>query len=151
MRTLFKFLLRLARCTSGSALIEMTIIVPVAISLMAGAVDFGLAFSTQAIGSKSVRDAARFLGSLPAGTGCPGWAVTRAQYLVLYGKPSQGSAGTELITGWTNLGDVTATCAGSVVTVTATIPYNSIILASFLPIANTYTLSAQHKERQVGG
>ena len=61
MRTLFKFLLQLARSSSGSALVEMTIIVPVAISLMAGGVDFGWALSTQATGSKSVRDAARYL------------------------------------------------------------------------------------------
>ena len=49
----------------------MTIVVPVAISLMAGGVDFGLAFTTQATGSKSVRDAARYLGSLPAQWAAP--------------------------------------------------------------------------------
>ena len=63
MRSMFKFLLRFASCSSGSALVEMTIVVPVAISLMAGGVDFGLALSTQATGSKSVRDAARYLAN----------------------------------------------------------------------------------------
>ena len=52
MRSLFKLLARVARCTSGSALVEMTIVVPVAISLMAGGVDFGMAFATLATGSK---------------------------------------------------------------------------------------------------
>jgi hypothetical protein len=34
--------------------------------------------------------------------------------------------------------------------VTATFPYNSIILTKFLPIAGTYTLTSQHEEVQVG-
>ena len=159
MRSLFKFLLRFASCSSGSALVEMTIVVPVAISLMAGGVDFGLALSTQATGSKSVRDAARFLGSLRWAGGVPcSWptvggvsAHDAAKHLAVYG---QLTGGTALIGGWTT-SDVTVGCDSTTdpvtVTVSATFPYNSIIVATFLPIASTYTLRTQHKEPQVGG
>jgi Flp pilus assembly protein TadG len=140
IRSLFKFSTRLARCTSGSALVEMTIMAPILISLFAGAVDYGMFLSTQATLDKSVRDAARYLGSLPKnldGSRCPApsWAVTNAQNLVT--------------TGATNFAIDCTTYPGTVV-VSANLAYNSIILARFLPIASTFTLSTQHQERQVG-
>lgn len=147
MNSLLKLLLQLTRCTSGTALVEMTIILPVAISLMAGGVDFALALSTQTTADKSVRDAARYLGSLSATTGCPSWAIANAKNLAVTG---QLSGGTAIISGWQTT-QVSATCVGGVVTVAATVTYQSIILATFLPIAGTYTLSTQHEERQVGG
>jgi len=154
MKPLFNLFLRLARCSSGNAFVEMAIILPVAISLMAGGVDFGLWASTQATGSKSVRNAARYMGSLPTNIGCPGWAVQNAQYLAVYG---QMNAGTPLIPTW-QTSNVTVTCAPftdaegnavTTVTVRATFPYNSIMLATFLR-AGSLTLSTQHEELQVG-
>jgi Flp pilus assembly protein TadG len=147
MKSLFKFLLQLARCSSGSALAEMTIILPVAIALMAGGVDFGWWVSTQATGSKSLRDAARYLGSLPA-SDCNA-ATANAQNLAVYGS---FTAGTPLIPNW-QPSNVTVTCPATLssVTVSATFPYTPLILVKFLPIASTYTLSAQHVEPQVGG
>src|SRR5450631_3669781 len=71
MKPLFEFFLRLAHCSSGSALVETAIVVPVAISLMAGAVDFGMALSTQTTLSKSVRNAARYMASLPTSRVAP--------------------------------------------------------------------------------
>ena len=46
-------------------MVETTIYMPIVISLMVGGVDFGMAFSAHATVGKSVRDAARYLGSLP--------------------------------------------------------------------------------------
>jgi Flp pilus assembly protein TadG len=159
MKPLFEFFLRLAHCSSGSALLEMTIVVPVAISLMAGSVDFGLALSAQTTLSKSVRDAARYMASLPTSrvdpTGnplavyCSSWAIAKAKNLVVYGNFS--TAGKTLIPDWTtNGGTVSIDCSTPVTTVKAQVPYKSIILATFLPIASTFTLSAQHGEAQVG-
>jgi hypothetical protein len=133
----------------------MALIAPVAISLMAGAVDFAMALSTMATGGKSVYDAARYLASLPATAVCGGtpWGVSNAKNLAVYGN----IAGTDntLIAGWSTT-DVTVTytsgCTSSPlqafnITVTATFPYNSIILAGFLPMINsTYTMSATHQE-----
>src|SRR3974377_721518 len=120
MRSLFKFPLRLARCSSGSSLVEMTIILPVAISLMAGGVDFGWWVSTQATGSKSVRDAARYLATLPTSISvCSNaQAVTNAQSLAVYGKLG-GVDGTDtpLVPGWQMNGgtnnNVTISCSDS--------------------------------------
>ena len=150
MRSLVKTSLRLARCSSGNALVEMTIVVPVAISLMAGGVDFGLALTTQATASKSVRDAARYLGSLRASE-CND-QISNAQNIAVYGNLS--GTGTALVPNWDANGgannNVNITC-GSTIVVSAKIPYDSIILVSFLPISGTLTLSTQHEEPQLGG
>jgi Flp pilus assembly protein TadG len=150
MRSLVKYLLRFARCSSGNALVEMTIVVPVAISLMVGGVDFGLALTTQATASKSVRDAARYLGSLRASE-CTA-QIASAQNLAVYGNLA--GTGNPLVPNWNASGGtnnhVNITC-GSTIVVSANIPYTSIIGATFLPIESTYTLRTQHEEPQVGG
>jgi Flp pilus assembly protein TadG len=150
MRSLVKYLLRLARCSSGNALVEMTIVVPVAISLMVGGVDFGLALTTQATASKSVRDAARYLGSLRASE-CTA-QIASAQNLAVYGNLA--GSGNPLVPNWNASGGtnnhVNITC-GSTIIVSANIPYTPIIGATFLPIESTYTLRTQHEEPQVGG
>src|SRR5262245_31701514 len=107
MRSLIKCLVQLARCTSGSALVESTLVVPVAISLMIGMVGFGEGFRTWATASKSVRDAARYLGNLSflavtdSGgnwVGCPAWAVTDAKNLAVYGNIT--GSGSPLVPNW---------------------------------------------------
>jgi Flp pilus assembly protein TadG len=150
MRSLFQFLLQLARCSSGNALIEMTIVIPVALSLTAGGVDFGLALTTQATASKSVRDAARYLGSVRASE-CNSQIAT-AQNIAVYGNVN--GTGDALVPNWHGNGgtnnNVNITC-GSTIIVSAKIPYSSIILASFLPISSMLTLTTEHEEPQVGG
>lgn len=153
MKSPIKFMLRLAGDSTGSALVEMTIVVPVAISMMAGVVDFGMAFATQATGGKSVRDAGRYLSTLPSSAAC-GWGVANAKNLAVYGNLA--GTGSPLITGWAT-SNVTITtspanCATQPYTiiVTATIPYTSIMVASFLPISSTFTLTAQHEEPSLG-
>ena len=159
MKAVIKFFHRLGNCTSGSSLVEMAIVVPVAISLMAGGVDFGLALSTQATLSKSVRNAARFMASLPTSnidpvTGnpvkayCSDWAIAKTHNLVVYGNFR--AAGNTLISDWTNNGGtVSINCSTPVTTVQAQFPYKSNMLATFIPIASTFTLSARHDEVQV--
>src|SRR5450759_2163819 len=140
MKSLFKFLLRLARCSSGSALVEMTIVIPVAISLMAGGVDFGLWVSTQATGSKSVRDAARYLATLPTSISVCSNATAQAnaQSLAVYGKfGGVDGVDTPLVPGWQMNGgtnnNVTVTCSGSSVIVAAKFLYNCIIITPLVP------------------
>jgi Flp pilus assembly protein TadG len=146
MKSLCRSMAQLIRCTSGSALVEMTIVVPVAIALMAGAVDFGMAFSTQASLGKAARDAARYLAGLPTGAYCQNWAVTNAKSLVANIIPS-ATASVDCSPPNCPQNPPNQKC----VTVTATFPYKSLILAGFLPIASQYILSAQHEEIQVGG
>jgi Flp pilus assembly protein TadG len=144
MRSLVKLLVRLARCSSGNALVEMTIVVPVVISLMAGGIDFSMALTTQATAGKSIRDAARYLGSLRASE-CNGQIAT-AQNIAVYGNLS--GTGNALVPNWEANGgpnnNVTITC-GSIIVVSAKIPYDSITLLISI------TLSTQHEEPQLGG
>src|SRR5262249_40414463 len=112
MRSLLKLLLQVKRCSSGSALVEATLFVPVTISLMVGVVDFGWGFQTWATANKSVRDAARYLGSLPVSVventtthvwvGLPGWATTNAENLAVYGNTA--GSGSPLVPGWQKSG-----------------------------------------------
>jgi len=153
MKPPLKILARLAIDTTGSALVEMVIVVPLALAILAGAVDFGMAFATQATASKSVRDAARYLTTLPSSAVC-GWGVTNAKNLVVYGNGS--GSGSSLISGW-SVSNVTittspASCASTPMTiiVNATVPYTPIIVGSLFPIRSAFTLTAQHEEPWLG-
>ena len=165
MKRSFTHLSRLARDSSGTALVEMSIILPLAIALMAGVVDFGFALSAQATAAKSVREAARYLASLPASSCASAWATANAKNLAVSGNLT----GTPLlISSWNPLGatptgTITATCTNPtnsaacavptdqcIAIVSGTVPYQSIIIDSALPINSTFTLSVGHEEPQVG-
>jgi Flp pilus assembly protein TadG len=155
MTSLVELLSRLARCSSGSVLVEATIYMPIAISLMVGGVDFGMAFSAQATVEKSVRDAARFLASLPippisaTRLGCSTWAIAKAKNLAVYGNLS--GTGPALISGWQTGGgannQVNVDCSNAdKILVSAKAPYTTLMLGAVLPGVGTFTLSAQHEE-----
>jgi hypothetical protein len=156
MKRLYDIVSGLAGCKSGSALIEMTFVAPIAILLMVGAADFGRALFMQATASKSAHDASRYLGSLSKGAICnnPDWpeVLQKAQNLAVYGRLT-ARPGNELIPGWSP-SDVQAivdcTQSPPAITVTARVSYNFIMAASFLPMPSVIVLSATHEERQVG-
>jgi Flp pilus assembly protein TadG len=128
----------------------MIIVIPVAISLTAGGVDFGLALTTEATAGKSVRDAARYLGSVRASE-C-NRQIPNAQNIAVYGNLN--GTGDALVPNWDANGGVNNNVniiCGPTIVVSAKIPYRSLILASFLPISSTLTLSTEHEEPQVGG
>src|SRR3974377_1415201 len=129
MKAALKFFHPLGNCSSGTSLVKMAIVVPLAISFMAGGVDFGLALSAQATLSKSVRNAARFMASLPTSnidpvTGnpmkayCSDWAIAKTHNLVVYGNVS--ATGNTLISDWmTNGGGGSIKCATPLTTLEA--------------------------------
>src|SRR5215470_17006838 len=96
MTLLFKLLLRLARCSSGTAALEAALVMPVAILLMAGGVEFGRVYSVASTADKSMRDAARYLARMPCDGGLAGvctsaaaicgWGLTNAKNLAVYGN-----------------------------------------------------------------
>jgi Flp pilus assembly protein TadG len=156
MTSLVEFVSRLARCSFGSALVEATITIPLVISLMAGGVDFGMAFSAHATVGKSVRDAARYLGSLPPSVACTTWAIANAKNLAVYGKVSYAVGDSPLITGWQTDGgadnNVRVDCSAlPFIVVSAKVPYNILMLAAVLPGVGKLTLSTQHVEQSIGG
>ena len=156
---LINLLQRVLRCSSGSALLEATIVMPLIVSLMAGGVDFGLIMSTQATAKKSVRAAARYLATVPPTAVCT-WGLAKAQNMAVYGKinPISG-VDAPLIAGWSTnggpnnyvqLGPDTNCANPSVIQLQASAPYNSIFLSTILPNVTLWTLSVEHEERYVG-
>jgi Flp pilus assembly protein TadG len=113
MRLLRNVLLPLAHCTSGTASLEAAVILPIAISLMAGGIEFGRVYSVYSTADKSMRDAARYLARVcdPSSSGaCTSaaavcdWGLTDAANLAVYGKINPILTGNSkdqpLISGW---------------------------------------------------
>ena len=137
-------------------MVESAITLPLMISLMVGGVDFGMAFSTHATVGKSVRNAARYLGSLPTTAACSTWAIANAKNLAVFGKLSPGAGDSALISGWQTDGgtknNVTVDCSNPlVIVVSGRAPYSTLMLGAVLPGIGTITLSAQHEEQSIGG
>jgi len=160
---------------SGSAAVEMALVIPILLTLMLGAVDVGNYFLSEHVVDKAVRDASRFAARLPladyAGCSVPpgGVAEQQTQRIARYGDPS--GTGNARLAGWTadNMTTVTIACddgsggnswatqgiyadfpAGApVVTVSATVPYNSFFGALGLGKL-TANLTAQSQAAVIG-
>ena len=89
----------LVRCTSGAAALEAAMVIPVAIVLMAGGVEFGRLFTLYGTAAKSVRDATRYLARVPQANICDNWALNNAKNLAVYGTLDSTNAN-PLIPGW---------------------------------------------------
>ena len=136
---------------------EATLYMPIAIFLMVGGVDFGMAFSAHATVGKSVRDAARYLGSLPTWptpVACNGWAILNAQNLAVYGNIA--GTGSPLIPGWlpANVNvSFQPDCSDPdfKITVSASPTYTTLMLGTVFPGIATLPLPAQHVQESAGG
>lgn len=132
-------------CTKGAAAAEMVLVTPLLIIIMFGAFEAGNFFWSQHVISNAVRDGARFAGRRPLSdyaddTCVPvSGVITDTQNVTRTGRVKIG--GTPRVAGWTvpTTIAVTATCSGTtsgiygnelggapVVTVKATVPYNSL-------------------------
>ena len=138
MKFLFDLLRRLARCTSGTATLEAAIVLPVAISLMAGGIEFGNLFSTYGTAAKSVRDAARYLARVPTRDAAGnltnaicagGWGLNNATNLAIYGNLS--GTGTPIIPITTTITTPGTDCNNPTnITVQADVPYTVLMFSS---------------------
>jgi hypothetical protein len=161
-----RFLRELARCTSGSAVLEGALVVPVAIMLMAGGVEFGRLFSAYGTANKSMRDAARYLaripdkdsgGNLTTANIC-GWGLSNAKDLAMYGKLNANPAtDSPLIPGWTDPNSITLqspACGGAatepiVIDLRASVTYSGFMFGA-VGLSNMWTLNVKHQERSIG-
>ena len=150
-------LFQIVHASEGSALLEMTVVFPLVLSLMIGAVDFGMALSDDATLGKSVRDAGRYISSLPSALfsgGCPSWVQQNATNLVIYGKfPVDTTIDSPLLSGWASAlpdgsanNNVIVSCSVTGITISARAPFNTLMLPALINSASTLTLSAQHTE-----
>lgn len=140
-----KVLRSLISCTKGAAAAEMALVTPLLILIMFGAFEAGNFFWKQHIVSNAVRDGARFAGRRPFTdyAGCtPSTGVKNDTNSVT--RTGRISGGTPRIANWTDATTVTVTMPGGcnttysggiytnnpggapTVTVTATVPYNSL-------------------------
>jgi len=159
MTSLFDLLLRLVRCTSGTAALEGALVMPVAIALMAGGVEFGRVYSTASTADKSMRSAARYLARVPCdptGCGICGWGLTNAKNLAVYGKLTVAAGDQPLIKGWSTSNvtlqqpsDCGALPNPTIIQLKATVPFTAIMLSA-VGLSNTITMNVQHEERWIG-
>lgn len=144
--------LRFVKCSSGNSLLEAAIVLPLAIALMVGIVDFGLAFRTKAIAEKSMQNAARYLSTLPQSAVC-GWGWTNAKNLAVTGNLAAVSASNPpLIANWSTDNihwTSAATCSGPPADIDNIDIYADV---SYTPIAwrTAITMTAHHQERWIG-
>jgi TadE-like protein len=146
---------RLARCESGTATIEAIIALPLAISLMAGGVEFGRIISAHSTADKSLHSAARYLARVPTGAVCS-WGFTNAQNLAVYGRINPGTPPTPLIPSY-GTGNITLTSPNCPITVPdpivielrAAVPF-TVTMLSAIGFSNSFTLRVRHQERHIG-
>jgi Flp pilus assembly protein TadG len=151
-RRSMKSVITLGRCTTGTALLETIIVLPLLLIVMIGVVDYSWSLSMQATASKSMRGAARYLSLLPGAAACSTWAKVYAQNLAVYGNVL--GSGTPLVPGWTaddTHVPITDDCAATsncptYFQVSGSIPLSTVI-AALIPVPVTLTLSSQHYER----
>jgi Flp pilus assembly protein TadG len=163
--SLVGFLQQLVRCTSGAAALETALVLPVAIILMAGGVEFGQLFSVYGTAAKSMRDATRYLARVPQANICDTWALNNAKNLAVYGTLDSKNA-TPLIPGWTpenvctSPNPCTSTTGGLLTLVSPSCPpanssFITIELSAAVPytgigLSNSWTINVKHQERSIG-
>src|SRR3712207_2854280 len=94
-----KSLGRLWSCTSGAALVEASLVVPLAASLMIGGMEFARAAANYLLIDKTMRGAARYLARVPPGA-VSGWGLERARNLALRGTVD--TSGSYVVSHWTD-------------------------------------------------
>lgn len=144
---------RFLRSDDGTAIIEAALAIPIAIALTAGLVDFGRAYFTMASAQKNIRNAVRYLTTLPPAVICD-WGMERAQNLVIYGEIE--NTGKPLINGWDDTEDVKLilpecpASSATIVRIEALVPYSPMIV-QFAGAQSPMTFKVEYEARWIGG
>jgi len=104
MRNPIKTRYRSKRAESGAQLVELAIVLPIFLMLLAAVAEFGLYFYTYTTLSKATRVAARYITSKPYNPNNPDNAnntIAQAKKLAVCGRTDLCSAGSEIISGFT--------------------------------------------------
>ena len=146
----------LAKDESGAAFIEAAFVIPLALTLMVGVMDFGRAYFTLAGAEKSIGAAVRYLTLLPGSAVCTGstpWGITNAKNIALYGNIA--GSGTLTVKGWqaSNITvTVTPACpmqAGAVIRINADVPFSPVGWTIF-GFPSSLTLTAKYEGKWIG-
>lgn len=166
--------------TSGAALVEMALMLPLLLCLMGGMAEFGRAFQQYHVANKGVKSAARYLARVAEENDCgttlsANWNtnVTRAKNLARLN--SLNGTGSPVLSNWTDA-DITIddpTCVANtggafngpaqipIVNVSTTFTYDDLgmlSLLSVLPLGkrasfaiSNIQITASHQELYIGG
>lgn len=141
------------RCTSGSSLVEVTIVMPLAVSLMAGGVEFGRALWAYHTADKSVKSAARYLARLPEAALIPSaqdWALVRARNLALRG--TLDASGAYLLRAWTDPEKISLNQnrvnVSKIVRIEAEVPF-TVPMLTMVGLPDVITFRVRHEERLI--
>lgn len=182
---------KLARDKSGAALLEVSVVIPVVLSIGLGVIEFGNAIYSEHLIFNGVRDAARYAAGLPQSAAAQNNAAcialtgqvngsaacnaavnpscTTSNCRVSFWNDATGAtvAGSQVYVGYNSLPDNGTVLCGTVatpafcrgrdvktgnvytVTVTATVPYQSLGFMSYFNLAAP-TFSLSHTERLFG-
>lgn len=148
--------------SSGAAVLETAVVLPVIIVLMGGIYDFGRAYATMSAAQKSLRGAVRYLTLQPLAFACSSTAQTKARNLALFGNTD--GTGNALVHGW-KASDISVSvldinddpitdCSGvpSLVKIAMTsskVPYDSLMWG-IVGLPNSINMSVSHQERWIG-
>ena len=174
---MIRLALLLLRDRNASAAVEMALVFPFLLLLMFGSIDLGNYFLSEHVVDKAVRDAARYAARLPfadypsCAVPSGGTAEQQTQRIARFGDPS--GSGTARLVGWTadSMTTVSIQCddgstgnswatggiysdfpsgeTGPVITVSATVPYNTLFGLAGLGTA-TLNLNAQSQAAVIG-
>ena len=164
MRRLFRNPEKFREDQRGAALLELTLVLPVLMTIGLGAVEFGNMLYNWHLVANGVRDAARYAAGLQVNA-----ALTDAKYIALTGTlTAPGNPCTTCrVKFWNQLSQVTVTYsavanndgAGNklyrggatipLVTVSASVPYQSLGLLGYLGMG-AQTINVSHQERLFG-
>jgi hypothetical protein len=138
------------RCCSGAAFIEAVLVLPIALLLTAGSVEFGRALQGYLTVEKTVRGATRYLARVPP-AGVDGWGLANARNLALTG--SLDGTRDYLLSHWTDPETVVLahapTSAAPKVSLQATVPFRFDLLPN-VGLSAEIVFVIAHEERYVG-
>ncbi len=147
---------RFVRSTSGAALVEGALVVPIAIALMAGGTEFARMYVNYDTAEKAVRSATRYLARVPRDQICAGWGLSNARNLAVYGKIAPAAGDAPLLSGMTTAMVTLASptvCPPTgdpvIVRLEASIPHTGIMLGA-IGITDAMTIRVRHEERFIG-
>lgn len=145
-------------CTSGTALVEMTIVVPVLLLLMVGIIEVGRAIQDYETADKSMRSAARYLARLPEALICT-YGYDNARELAVYGTISPSDGTPPLIAGWDPAtvtfsrspvcGTLPPEGGNLVLRIHADVPIPVPMLGA-ISLPTTVNIRVDHEERHIG-
>jgi Flp pilus assembly protein TadG len=133
----------LIRDERGHALLEGTMIIPLAIFVMAGIISFASMYLDLGTAQKSLREATRYLARLPSSQVCS-WGLGKAQGIAVNGTTTVGWSAASI-----TMDPPCPNPSTSVVHLHAEFTYTPLMFGA-LQLPTSFTVTLDHEEPYVG-